>query len=1113
MSSKIALLKLFILSILFFSSCTNDPVGPGFILHESDRTGIDFSNDLELSLDLNIFNYMYFYNGGGVGSGDFNNDGLIDLFFTANMGDNKLYLNQGNLKFKDVTKEAKIVSDRGWSNGVSVVDINDDGMLDIYVSQVGEFQNIKSNNLFYVCEKIDENGIPVYSEKAHEYGLDLIGFSTQAAFVDYDLDGDLDFFQMNHSLHANGTFGQRKVFQGKIDPLSGDKIYKNNNGKFEDVTENVGIQSTVIGYGLGLGIGDVNLDGYPDLYVGNDFHENDYLYINQKDGTFKEDLTSQIMHTSRFSMGVDIADLNNDAFAEVISLDMLPYDPYILKKSEGEDALGVFLFKLTYGYNHQYAKNNLQLNNGNNTFSEIATYSGVHATDWSWAPLFADFDNDGLKDLFITNGIPKRMNDIDYINFVTNDDVQWKMKTGNMKEEDLSIIEKLPEIKLPNKFFINSGKLKFSDLEKNISNDKSSYSNGAIYADLDNDGDLDIVTNNVNEKVFVYENTFSSAPDKKDIVKVSFEGPKGNRNAIGAKIIVQKKDGQKIMHEKIPVHGFQSSMEGPLLIGLGDKSEVASLTVVWPDNTFADLDFTKAEINAKFQTGLPAFDYENFKSKMNETYKADDITAQANINFEHKENPFVEFNREPLIPHSTSSDGPALAIGDVNGDGLEDVFIGSSKRRKNALFIQNPDGKFELSNQMILSQDSTYEEVDAVFEDVDGNGTLDLLVATGGNEFFGEEKYLQPRIYLNDGNGNFTPKNDAFNDIYITASCILPYDFTGDGVVDLFIGGRAVPWAYGEIPKSYLFKNDGTGKFEDVTEDYSSDLSSIGMVMHGLWFDIDNDKDQDLILSVEWDNIYAFINENGAFQKKALNSEKGLWNFAMPYDFDNDGDFDLIAGNLGLNSRLKASPEEPIRMYYNDYDDNGKKEQILSYHLQGKEIVFSNKMELQSQIPKLKKEFLFAEDFAKADIADILTIEKMETSRVFEADYLANSVLVNDGNLNFTTHPLPFAAQFSPYKTAVVIDANGDDLQDVFLGGNYYDCNIQMGRYDADYGTILINRGDCNFEVSSLNGLAIKGQIRKIKPIKINDKTAYFIARNNENAMVVKFDDEGAKIN
>ncbi len=819
------------------------------------------------------------------------------------------------------------------------------------------------------------------------------------------------------------------------------------------------------------------------------------------------------MHTSRFSMGVDIADLNNDAYSEIISLDMLPYDPYILKKSQGENTVDVFRFKLTYGYNYQYAKNNLQLNNGNNTFSEIAMYSGVHATDWSWAPLLVDFDNDGLKDLFIANGIPKRTNDIDYINFIATDDVHYKMRTGNMEEKDLSVIDRIPEIKLPNKFFLNAGGVKFEDLEKNISNVKSSYSNGAVYADLDNDGDYDLVTNNIDEKVFIYENTFNSGEVKNDYLKVNLTGPKGNRNAIGSKIIVQKKDGQKIFNEKFPVRGFQSSMEGPILIGLGNKTEITSVTIVWPDNTFEELDFTQQNISVAHKSGLPQFDYEKFRKLENETFVAKDITSEIKIDVVHKENDFVEFNREFLIPHSTSSEGPALAIGDVNGDGLEDVFIGSSKRRKNSILIQNANGQFEKSAQAAMAIDSIYEEVDAVFQDVDNNGTLDLLIASGGNEYWAQEEYLQPRLYLNDGNGNFNPKKDAFNDIFMTASCILPYDFTGDGNVDLFIGARAQPWAYGEMPRSYLLKNDGTGKFTDVTTEYSSELASVGLVMHGLWFDLDKDNDQDLILSIEWDNIYAFINEDGQFQKKALTDKKGLWNFTLPYDFDQDGDNDLIAGNLGLNNMLNASPEQPVRMYYNDYDDNGKKEQILTYYLQGKEIFFANKMELEKQLPVIKKKFLYAEDFAKATIADVLPNDKLESSVVYEVDYLANSILINDGNLNFKTEPLPFNAQFTPYKTATVIDANGDDLPDVFLGGNYYDCNIQMGRYDGDYGTILINRGDCKFDVSQLNGLAIKGQIRKIEPLKVGDTQAYFVARNNDSAVVVKFGDGTKQVN
>ena len=1106
--------KIFLLLfVVLFAACEKDYKtdvpqieGTAFVMHESDKTGIDFSNDLELTLDLNIFNYMYFYNGGGLGAGDFNNDGKVDLFFSANLKDNKLYLNEGELKFKDVSAEAGITNDEAWSTGVSVVDINQDGMLDIYVSQVGDFKTLKGHNHLFVCESIDDKGVPHYKEQSAEYGLDIVGFCTQASFFDYDLDGDLDLYQMNHSLHANGTFGPKKTFSGKAHPLSGDKLLRNDDGKYTEVTAEVGIYNSVIGYGLGIATGDVNLDGYPDIYISNDFHENDYLYINQKNGTFKEQLTEQIMHTSRFSMGVDIADINNDAFPDIFSLDMLPEDPYILKKSEGEDALDIFRFKLGYGYNHQYAKNNLQLNNGNNTFSEIAMFANIHATDWSWATLMLDFDNNGFKDIFVTNGIPKRMNDIDYINFVSNDDVQHKMQTGNMEETDLSLINKIPEIKLSNKFYLNNGKFQYDDLKNNLDNNNTSYSNSAIYADLDGDGDLDIVTNNVNDKAFIYENTASAGIDN-NFLALELNGPKGNINSIGSKVIVYKKD-EKILAEKFPVRGFQGSQEIALHLGLGEVTAIDSVLLIWPDNTYQKIDPSKSRQAISYKKGLPKFNYKKINTKVTNTFALNDITEKVGLKSTHKENPFVEFNREPLIPHMTSSEGPALAVGDLNGDGLDDLFIGSSKRKQASIQLQTKDGTFVNHPQEAIRLDSIYEQVDAVFEDVNGDGHLDLVVASGGNEYYNTEDYLRPRIYLNDGAANFTAKEDAFDKIYMTASCVLPYDFTGDGIVDLFLGGRAVPWAYGETPKSYLLKNDGTGKFTDVTAEYAKSLTDLGMVMHGHWFDIDGDKDQDLILSVEWDKVYAFINDGNKFTKKALTDKKGLWSFTIPYDYDKDGDMDLIAGNLGLNSRLKASKKEPIRVYYNDYDDNGKKEQILSYYLQGKEIPFSNMMELQKQIPKLKKHFLLADNFAKASMSEIFGKEKLKSATLLEANYLSNAVLINQGDLNFETMALPERSQFSTYKTGIEIQANEDNKSDLLLFGNYYDCNIQMGRYDANFGTLLISKDAGKFAIEDLNGLPIKGQVRRIEPIIIAGKKAYVLVRNNDSALVIAFEEK-----
>ncbi|HEY8660313.1 MAG TPA: VCBS repeat-containing protein [Hanamia sp.] len=1097
--------------LLLISSCNKDSKkGPVlFQVLDHNKTGLDFTNKLTPTKEFNVFKYMYFYNGAGVGAGDFNNDGLIDLFFSSNQGDNKIYLNQGKLKFKDVTAEAKIPEDGAWSTGVSVIDINNDGLLDIYICRVGDYETLHSKNQLLICQGIDKNGVPFYKEEAHEYGLDFSGFSTQAVFFDYDMDGDLDMFLLNHSVHQNGTFAPRSDFLGTYHPLSGDRLYRNDgNNKFTDVTKESAINSSAISYGLGIGVADIDLDGWPDIYVGNDFHENDYLYINQHNGTFKEDLTNRMMHTSQFSMGVDIEDINNDAYPDIISMDMLPSDPKILKSSLGEDDYNTFYMKIGYGYNYQYTRNNLQLNRRNGMFSEIGLYAGVAASDWSWSPLWMDFDNDGLKDLFISNGIPKRLNDMDYVNYVSNDEIQQKLKENFTDEKDLGLINKFPEIKLPNKFFKNTGDAKFDDIEKQIGGNEATFSNGAIYADLDNDGDLDVVVNNIEDPVLLYENK-SNDKKTRPYLDLKLKGSSKNINALGAKVLVY--DSNEIRtYEKYPVRGFQSSMEIPIHIGLY-KTKIDSILLIWPDNTYQTVQWKNAVsslLKIQYQPGLPKYDYSRLTNRLkNPTRKMVDITKDVNLDFKHVENPFNEFEREPLIPFMVSREGPALAVGDANGDGLDDVFIGSSKGNKSAIFFQRPGGKFEKSNQPELDNDSTYEDVDATWIDVNNDGKTDLVIASGGNEYYGNDHFQQPLLYLNDGHEHFTKLDHAFDSIYLTASCVVPYDFNGDGYTDLFIGGRAVPWEYGQVPQSYLLENDKQGHFKDVTAQYSKELSKIGFVRSALWYDINNDGRKDLIISPEWGGVCAFINEKGSFKKQMLTDKKGWWNFVLPVDINGDGNMDLIAGNEGLNNRLTASTKEPVRLYFNDFDDNGKKEQVLTYYLDGHEIPFANKDELQKQIPIIKKRFLYARDFARASLNDIFSESKLKSSDVLTADYFANSVLMNKGNMNFTTQPLPWLAQLSPFKDAVVINANNDSLPDILLVGNFYDNNIQMGRNDADFGTILVNKGNGRFDCESINGLEIKGQVRHIKKIKIGKEEAYILARNNDSVMVIKFAD------
>ncbi|MEN8228183.1 MAG: VCBS repeat-containing protein [Bacteroidota bacterium] len=1075
-----------------------------FKLLSPSTTKVDFTNQLTESEQFNMIEYLYFNNGAGVAAGDINNDGLIDLYFISNQESNKLYLNKGNLTFEDITSTAGVAGEGDWKTGVTMADVNGDGFLDIYVCQVSNYKNLQGGNQLFVNQ-----GDLTFKEEAQEYGLDFQGFSTQAAFFDFDIDGDLDMYLLNHSVHTSRSYGGAALRYEK-DERAGDRLFRNEGlGKdpvFHDVTRQAGILSSQIGYGLGVNISDINNDGFPDIYVSNDFHENDYLYINNGNGSFSERLTEMLAHTSRSSMGNDVGDINNDGLLDVVVLDMLPDKEEILKQSGGEDDHELFQLKLDYGYYHQFVRNTLQLNLGGGKFSEIGRLAGIYATDWSWSPLFCDVDNDGWKDLFITNGIYRRANDLDYVNFLTGGNRNFPMR-DNRGVPDKELYEKMPLYPNVNYIYKNNGDLTFSNMAEAWGFDTRSFSNGSAYADLDNDGDLDLIVNNINSSAYILQNNSSSLLNH-HYLSVSIKGTGSNTRGVGTRVTLYQ-NGVKMVAEQYVTRGFMSATSHVLHFGLGLTRNIDSLVVRWPNRTvqvIRDLSANQLITLEMEQTEKR----ESGNDQIQENAKLFTRLRDLGLDYKHKEDAFVDLNRERLIPHNLSAEGPALAVGDVNGDGLDDLFVGGASGQVSMLFIQQNGGTFKSLKAPLFLNERYTEDVDAVLFDADGDNDLDLYVVRGGNEVPIGNPLLIDRLFVNDGKGGFTKKTEALPYMASNGSCVRPADYDGDGDLDLFVGSRSVPGGYGIIPSQYLLENDGNGFFTDVTDQHTSRLKDAGMVTDAQWIDYDLDDDLDLVLVGEWTKVRVYRNEEGQFTESTgaagLDETSGWWNCIKAADVDLDGDMDLIGGNLGLNSMLKASTSEPVEMYLNDFDNNGSLDQVICSYSEGISYPIAALDELTGQISGLKERYPNYSDFAGKRSWEIFGKETLDESIRKKAVLFESCLFLNHGDGTFTMDKLPKIAQTSPIRDLFVHDIDLDGHPDLVVVGNNYSVRPSLGRYDASYGWCLLGTDQDFTPLMPLtSGLWINGDARKILPIEIKGKRCMAVAVNNGDLQLFQY--------
>ena len=1077
---------IYILLVIGISSCKNEPSGALFTKLSANKTGIDFRNLLKENENFNIFKYHYFNNGGGVAVGDFNNDGLQDLVFTGNMVKNRLYINQGDFEFEDVTQTSGIASKEGWCTGVTTVDINEDGWLDIYISRAGyPFDDLRHNLLFI------NNGDLTFTEKAAEYGLADLAYSTHSAFFDYDKDGDLDFFSLNHST-TEYSKGSQEVIQvrQKKNPNFTNKLFRNDNGKFTNVTEVSGIHSNVLTFSLGISVADINGDNWADIFIGNDFNEPDYLFINQQDGTFTDAFAETFDHSSMFSMGSDVADFNNDGLLDYVSLDMLPEGNYAQKMHSGADNFDKVTFLERNGFQNQYSRNMLQLNNGDGTFSEVGQLSGISNTDWSWAPLFFDFDNDGLKDLFIANGYPKDHTNMDFLTFTANE--VTKINQGKDHVDFDGYMEKMPAITLPNYFYQNKGNLKFENQAKKWGLTEPIVSQSAAYADLDNDGDLDLITNNTGDFAYIYKNNSDKVANN-NYLRIQLKGRKSNAFGIGSKVKVYA-DEQVFFQEQQLVRGFQSSVDPILNFGLGKATKIDSVVVIWTTDERQVL--TNIQPNQRIEIDIKNAKKEPFRiAKSQNPYfrKTDLITAT------HHESNFSDFKIQSLLPWFYSRENATIAVGDVNGDNRADIYLGNAKGSSGQLLIQTASGNFSKGNNTVFEKSIQSEDSEALFFDANNDGKLDLYVGSGSYEFSENDANLQDRLYLNNGHGNFIQTNQNLPNIPMNTTCIASADVDLDGDLDLFVGGGYI---YGKYPQSYksqLLINNGKGVFENKP----TSISTIGSVKDAIWLDLNKNKNMELIVVSEWHAISIFEYKNNALtdvtEKYIDTNFNGLWHTIHAADFDGDGDEDLVIGNLGLNSQLSATSTEPLELFHGDFDDNGSVDPLLCYYIDGKSYPFISRDDLIGQLPHLKKNYLYFEDYANAQIQDILTkgqfkMAKKQIVTTLETIYLEN----NHGK--FIKKDLPMNAQIAPVHAIQSFDVNNDGNLDIITGGNTLNTRVKLGRLDGNHGQILLGNGKGNFKPMpyAQSNFNINGSIRQVEKITIGHKIHLLFGINNE---------------